>query len=89
MFLHEWTSGGVICSFARVQPFSVLAGRVVSGAAVFNPSDFGGNDLSPFRDLVIHFALDPALWRDLDRGDTVDQIVVDTSPVANWFWGAG
>jgi hypothetical protein len=61
------SGGGVISSFARVQPFSVLAGRVVSGAAVFNPSDFGGNDLSPFRDLVIRFALDPALWRNLDR----------------------
>jgi hypothetical protein len=53
-------------SFAGVQLFGVLAGRVVSGAAVFNPSDFGGNDLARVGDLVVDFVLDPALWRDLN-----------------------
>jgi hypothetical protein len=42
------------------------------------------NALVPLRDLVVHFVLDPALWRDLDRGDAIEQIVVD---IANWFWG--
>jgi hypothetical protein len=36
-------------------------------AAVFNPSNFGGNDSSPFPDLAFIPFLDAALRRDLDR----------------------
>jgi hypothetical protein len=42
-------------SFAGVQLFGVLAGRVVSVAAVFNPSDF------------VHFVLDPPIGAVLPR----------------------
>ena len=61
---HTWRIATY--SFAGLKLFSVLAGRVVSGAAVFNPSDFGGNDLARVGDLVVDFVLDPALWRDLN-----------------------
>ena len=84
-FLARYSSTS---SFAGVQLFGVLAERVVSGAAVFNPSDLGGDDVARFSDFVIHFVLDPALWRDLNGGDAVEEIVVVTSSVANGFRGA-
>jgi hypothetical protein len=45
-----------------------------------------GEDFALFRNFVVHFALDPALWRDLNGRDAIEQIV-DLSLVASGFCG--
>jgi len=46
-------------SLAGVKFLGHVTGRLVSGAAIFNPSHFGGEDFALFGNFVVHFALHP------------------------------